>query len=891
MRDLEVPALTKRPRLDDVITMIDVAYYCDLSIYAGHIILCYNFSPSGLSGDLSGEGTYRFVDRNTVAFTLSGGTEYLHKFTPTNMSSTQLVKGRYTYYYDVVNVPCGLERFITCYVPNYRVRTSMLRHLKLEPCHYTYPITDCPKGIARVVKNNSTAKVCLLPSTNMESIEISMKDYDVATTVKYFLGESFKLSNLRSELPTLTSHTIWSLFQCLDGKIDPDNLPEVQFYGRPSVDEKLPNARAVSAPITTATVYAPFKSKANDEWTVEDRVIKPSNQTEPDETMSKYADEFVNLFIRHRKFTPLTFDEVVEHQKSPTQRLRNGRAMLGSLISLDNKVKPFQKNELYNKPSAPRNISSNSTNQTLNLSRYSHSFKKLLLDEHFYMPNRSPTEICEAVMLYAAEKDSLIETDYSRFDGSISPFLRTLERRILLGSVNPEYREDLLQILNGDSNQKCRTEHGVKYNSGASRLSGSAFTTETNTLVNAFVDYVSNRNFGTGPKASYRNIGPKYGDDGVTDGRLDIEQASKSLGLVLKPVSVARGQPLTFLSRVFINPWATSTTMHEPKKLLTKLTYSTSSLPDKEAYLNKVVGFGITDAHTPIFRSHYRHSYDPDHVIRDLDREAYYKARVGPWPQDPADTDLMFEVMAKRLGVSVHELEEADGDVSKVLYLQNDHSVSLSGDIVNHDLIYLDGIDFVSDQDSSESCWTRHQSSTTERSGYPSGCSQGPSGPTSVDDESIECGQASATETSAPRSVQAPPEEGGGSVRQRAAETTKARQPPRQPLGTIPQTQRTTTSTEDDNKSATIYSDERTQSGLGAVAKQIPPEAQPQLNTETLYSEDSWETPKDTRSPSKRAKQDRYEATKGAGPPTKPTRTRRLPRRGRDVCGGSNIAL
>lgn len=87
---------------------------------------------------------------------------------------------------------------------------------------------------------------------------------------------------------------------------------------------------------------------------------------------------------------------------------------------------------------------------------------------------------------------------------------------------------------------------------GASRLSGSPFTTDGNAVFCAFVVFAAYREAGFSVTQSLNMPGLLYGDDCVLCGleRAAIERVASDVGLKLKCKECLRGTPAGFLGRV-----------------------------------------------------------------------------------------------------------------------------------------------------------------------------------------------------------------------------------------------------------------------------------------------------------------------------------------------------
>jgi hypothetical protein len=276
-------------------------------------------------------------------------------------------------------------------------------------------------------------------------------------------------------------------------------------------------------------------------------------------------------------------------------------------------------------------------------------------------------------------------TDFSKFDGSISYFLRIVERKFYLSCYEKKYHEEFLRYLDNDIDVKSKTQNSVTYNSGSSRLSGSAITTEGNTIVNAFVDYCALRLQKQSPEKAFKHIGLKYGDDGLCSAKT-ITKVCMDLGLKIKIEKAKKGEPITFLSRIFIDPWRTTTSFQDPIRFIPKISVTTSQLPDQLALANKIYGYHVTDPLTPIIKGMVRRYLVTDNIDLEHDREIKRKVRLGPWPQDKADEDDILQIFARVANIPIQDLVDYDT-------LKSDHiTTDTYGDGLNNALKTLECI-------------------------------------------------------------------------------------------------------------------------------------------------------------------------------------------------------
>jgi hypothetical protein len=410
----------------------------------------------------------------------------------------------------------------------------------------------------------------------------------------------------------------------------------------------------------------------NDNQTVKGRVLDVKNTKVPPRVFNQYASEFVKQLVPAPGIgVPVDYEEVLRTQNRPAQ-LRRSEQSRYFLHTHENIVSAFQKIEPVGKVGDPRNISSVSTDHTLRLSEYTYAFKQdQLLTVAFYLPGSTPSQITNRLRRMCDMYNKLIMSDYDRFDGTISLWLReNIEFASYLRWVHSTRYWELSALLRNEIGPKARTANGVRYNPGASRLSGSPLTTDGNTLINAFVDYCAGRLAGLAPDAAFQTIGLCYGDDGVScRDAASIVAAVEALGLSVKIETATQGEPVSLLGRLFLDPWTTGASVQDPKRTIPKLHLSAVSriVPTAIAACNKARGYLETDRLTPVIKNYFEcvrrvyHDAQPDNDSQLLALKAdkrYYAglANENGWEQEESFRN--YEVIADAMGVRVCELTQ-----------------------------------------------------------------------------------------------------------------------------------------------------------------------------------------------------------------------------------------
>ena len=259
----------------------------------------------------------------------------------------------------------------------------------------------------------------------------------------------------------------------------------------------------------------------------------------------------------------------------------------------------------------------------------------------------------------------MVETDFSKFDGTISNWLREyVEIACYTAWVSSEYKTELRERISAELSSTAVTTLGVRYLPGGSRLSGSPLTTDGNTLINAFVTYCALRESGYSPQEAWDALGIYAGDDGLSPGVPDqIELTAKCLGLSVKAKiccapdmslpSLSAGSHPTFLARIFYDPWnGAAGSIQDPLRMLSKihLTTSPNNIPIDLAAIHKLRGILLLDPDAPIISEwsrrlikifHERHFGTP---LEDQQMLAYVEGLSNDPKIDVIQDDLNFWV-------------------------------------------------------------------------------------------------------------------------------------------------------------------------------------------------------------------------------------------------------
>jgi hypothetical protein len=466
--------------------------------------------------------------------------------------------------------------------------------------------------------------------------------------------------------PCTTANTmLWArLFMKDTGYIaDPQMLNYVFIDEENPLEEGKAKASIVGEPITTSTIQVPTECRANEVKAVQSRVIDKINDVEPPDMYNQYMTEFIKAIASNANLYPVQEMDVINHMRRPLQVARMNRYKRHGTLK-KNVVNSFQKLEGYGEIKDPRVISAVQDSHTVKLGTYMYSMKYYLGDKFdWFMPCRNPLAFASAIHKFCEKRKFVAETDYTRFDGTISQFLTQVEHGVYRKAFNSDYHEELEQLLEQDRNLEAYTKTGVNYNTKWSRLSGSQSTTIGNTLINAFVAFSALRNAGYGSDESMSLIGPKYGDDGIDQAINTFEETGADLGLEVKVIKRRTDDFVTFCGRYYLRPKFSQSSIFNVKKGVMSVPVV---LKDEDwAHQAKVTGYLACDPYTPLLSDYCKallrvlpkvYSDAALYKYIQMDKDVAFKVFTGPYPFTRADQEHAKHVISRELGLCPGEI-------------------------------------------------------------------------------------------------------------------------------------------------------------------------------------------------------------------------------------------
>jgi hypothetical protein len=673
-----------------VVKLLNVDYYIDWVAYLwmAQPFMLFTFTPQDPSGESDGI-QWTTNDDNTISMRITGGATYRHQLWDYDVD---IAEARYrgfavTYTVDRVAVSehwsivlltprsvdpysgpigCTLRRAVLA--RNALCLDGTTRLCAAIRCSGPEPfLSVCIPGTYASVRVPSTTEAilrgrCALgPSAYADLTSVLGKEYpDGLALAHAVIFAAFPVDKVGAACS--------SKLTVADSAIHYRTLA----VGLPTTDDK--PMGAVIAPPIIPSGYLPYRGLCADVWTVTERIAVVHNDQEvlPPKYLGFAAEFARSLIPKAHSIAPIRVYDVIVAQTRPSQRAKNKVAAkkLSHFLSKPSiTISSFQKGEVYSTLKDPRNISTLPAEHCLIYSQYTRPFSDHLKTTAWYAFGMHPRKVAARVVHLARNSEEVIETDFSRFDGTHSQGLYHLELALLLRAFPVDEHATIRTIHQQMVSAKAWTKHGCDYEMGGSRASGSADTSLFNSIDNAFVAYSAFRNAGKKPDEAYAALGLYGGDDGITPD-LDCkvyESTAADLQLRLKATVHPAYARTSMLGRIYPAPADGPQHMADLPRQLAKLHVCASRDPQvwKTIVADRARGILAWDPDTPVL-SHWARlalrTHDSHAPIRD--REAEFKvSQMAAFLADGHITDtpcerIMYAEAATSLGLPEFQIRE-----------------------------------------------------------------------------------------------------------------------------------------------------------------------------------------------------------------------------------------
>lgn len=667
-----------RPKWDSkpansLTTMIDVDYYVDMRLHLdGSPVCLYTFTPSGVATQTE-NGSYWFNADNTVTLAVDGGAKYTHKLW--DYEADELVIDRWwgSVVYTVESFKTGPNRRLIYFNP---IRKTFGPYGWFIPGKRLTYRDVVQNGVARV---RFERNIYLATAGGREQACISEIAVETAT-IRLQEASKPHVSDVERIFSTHSVpnhvHAASLFFRMFTSYSMPSSdLLKMRDFSYQSTgplvtEDGKPSMRSIATPLLYGLV--PVKSYNNDVATIKGRITEVRNNRPCPKECIGHREEFVKCVLddikAHGTLNPLDLESFRE-------RLRPGSALAkkidtneSSLLESKSEISScFQKGEVYPKAAPPRNISTMRAGHNFRLGQYVYPLADELKKLDWYGPGKHPKVLAtRVVMLCSRAISHVVLTDYTKLDGSTSEFIDSVYAELLTSAHAPAYTEAIESLLEKEANSRGYTQNDYAFLAPHTIRSGSSATSQKGTISNAFMAYSHYRGTGMTPLEAYKALGMYFGDDGISADVLDsaLARSTARYGYLIKPETIPRGSPMTFLGRIFLNPFATPNSITDVARQLRKLhlTDTPTAVPREVILRRRALAYQLTDPNTPIISQWSdaiirltENTLTPDHIRNLAAREdSYWTTFAAPFFNPGMDEATPY--VAENIGIDCDQV-------------------------------------------------------------------------------------------------------------------------------------------------------------------------------------------------------------------------------------------
>lgn len=687
--------------VDMMLIMIDDSPYMDMAdvLSYGLPVLTFDFVPVGVPHK---EYTYKYT-KEGVSVRFRGGSEYTHPVwnhgAIDKLSVPYRHGGRITYSVRVRRCESDPNRLMAFYVPEAWLPSCLATMPERLPCRAKYVYNgvvafsvfaghDTDDQGSHVVVfgkvNSHTRKWVSVTTADLAELHRDDHIVDARFTLAAYTRVASATDADRKVGPWLMAHVLKGRSRSLsdidfisgtvpvkaDMESESDDTPvlhpdppvplgEKFSYGAPDDDQGHKGQRLAGQCISQGAAV-PADTRFNAVAGVEQRVLKYTNETPFDDFAKTTAREFVGLVVGGNAGAafPLDYSEMVgaKGSESAKERAYAHADLTGGTDDMG-AVSVFSKIELHALPAYTRQIFSVDPAHNTELGCHVQSQKSFLKGFPCYTIGRTPHEIGSTMSTFGSPRpcDVVVETDYEKFDASTSVDMKKfVSNAVAMELCHPSQRDTLAKLLDDETVADCVIRRfGYNFGVAGAVLSGSAFTSDSNTLHNMFLTYYVYRKVGLAKITAWDYVVNRcvfHGDDGVVTkpaaiSDLDYVSHVGALGFKVKLIP-ARGGIVTFIGREWMCDHVVGdvvASIASPRRALARLPFSASRKYDWATTLfYKATSYNVTDGDTPlvgdwakaVLRAFEKYGVRVDNAAVDIVAQRY---RVAPYEVgDPA---------------------------------------------------------------------------------------------------------------------------------------------------------------------------------------------------------------------------------------------------------------
>lgn len=667
----------------DVLT--DVCYYMEIDdlFKNRRPIMCYCVLPGKIAGKGDDFQWYTEASRSGDAIhheRVSGGSHYTHRIWANSHDTFTVPYWFSMTTFDVQVIPGDFNRAVvvmvptvTTYLPPWIYRLFNLKYNEYERAKIDTLATG--HLMMKYIENAVTMVSIRNRSPDGSCVSVPMACYDACTAIEK-AGKGAGITGIKFVCADQDLNTVESIL--LNSALGADTrlgCDVVNYTRSEFTDQGKPSAELVThAIVRPATVMT--KHPVNGEAAVQGRIEERRNPSDrlADDIVG-FGKEFVEKsYPSHLpKLEPCSlFEALMSCCKTKAQKARGETYKYslesGEIKSIEALIKVEAvangaQNGKHSRLVFPENMATLIAVAMFEIPMKKHTLGMSREGSHPSNVGMTPDEIGLAVSNYANKTEVLICTDYTGMDATQNKHVNEIycnawkagfaeKHHALIEKTHASTLNRTVKVPNKPVNGLGKK--ATKTNSGSMNLSGGFNTTTRNTVPNAFMSFVASRRYGRDVDESWDMIGPKFGDDGVTDGKVDIHSVAKELNFILKGKVQDSKDPVEYLSRVYPLPKISQSSHTLVMRALQKIpvvTHGKGLLGLKF----RVNGYSMTETGTPLVKEYLNalkrvHGFDDDMEGATSDQMRRFER--GPYLYEEVIDSLHVECIAKECNLS-----------------------------------------------------------------------------------------------------------------------------------------------------------------------------------------------------------------------------------------------
>jgi hypothetical protein len=637
----------------DAIVCIDDANYLssmDSVLRFGRPVFVFDFSPVGVT---TPRYSYSF-NGDTVHFQRAGSGSYEHKVWNFAADSRQVVQ-RFDGNYTVFNVismrhHADPNKLLVAYLPLVTIPWWQGATVTTIPrINYCLPGSTTERGMVvafRVADGEDSVVVGRVgaPTFNILHVEtltglLLQSDHSGPDNKKYMVASAGRIGKATGEdtkgaAPLLLAMLLrWHVnpaeLAFVGGSFnvppvnrsrsqldipDPANTPGTPpALGGP--DSLAVDAKGYSLPSAVENpAFVHSADKHNEQQAFDTRLAANLNETPFTPSDIDMADWFVKRVVGDRAGSvfPESFETMLANKTLPAEKRSDAAAFLMTESGIQEPIPTFLKLEVAGGGAAARIICNVHADHNNWLGSCVHGLTSALKDFPAFTSGLVPDELELSMtsVATAMEGFNIRETDYSKFDATVSPdTIKYVSNALFLELIHPSTRAELEGVLAAEVGCLLTGRFGTKLSVAGTNLSGSAATTLRNSIHNAFLNFMGLVAAGVEREQAFTITFERcrfMGDDGVCfvpEGK-DAEFAQEISRLGYQVKLIDPGRIPVFVGRYWYLDWPSADgripSSCTPLRAFTNLAASSNRDGHwSERWLEKATARLVTDTNTP----------------------------------------------------------------------------------------------------------------------------------------------------------------------------------------------------------------------------------------------------------------------------------------------------